>query len=121
MTNGGRPPFRALMAGALSGTRESGGDDAVVISVPPPSGAPSAPGGTPSVASTDDAARLRELRLSRRGARPRPPHLRHARDVGHAGIAPGGRRDRAVVRLVPIAVPARARRRRGRGRVTPAA
>src|SRR2546430_1452783 len=122
MTRGGLPPLRALMAGALSGARESGGDDAAVISIPPPSGAPSAPGSRPSVASTHDAARLRELRLSGRGARPRPPRLRDARDVGHAGVAPGGRRDRAVVRLVPFAVPARARRERRRtAGVTPGA
>jgi hypothetical protein len=39
------------MSGALRDARASGGDDGVVISVPPPSGAPTAPGGTPSVAS----------------------------------------------------------------------
>src|SRR3984893_3754718 len=115
MTRGGSPPLRALMAGALSGARESGGDDATVISVPPPSGAPSAPGSTPSVAracegdkdGAHDAARLRELRLSRRGARPRAARLRHARDVGHAGVEPGGRRDRDVVGFVALAVPGR--------------
>src|SRR5918994_507808 len=136
ITNGGPLPLRALMSGALSGARESGLDDAVVISEPPPSGAPTAPGSTQSVArgggrfcrpppqspsparadkdGVHDAARLRELRLPGRGAGPRPPRLRHPGDVGHTGVATGHRRAGAVVRLVPLAIPARARRGRRR-------
>src|SRR5215208_2374904 len=121
ITNGGPLPLRALMSGALSDARESGLDDAVVISEPPPSGAPTAPGSAPSVASTRDRARLRELRLPGRGARPRPSRLRHAGDVGHAGVATGARRAGAVVRFVPLAVPPRGRRGRRRRGVTPGA
>src|SRR5215218_11371521 len=121
ITNGGPLPLRALMSGALSDARESGLDDAVVISEPPPSGAPTAPGGMPSVASTRDRARLRELRLPGRGAGPRPPRLRHPGDLGDAGVTARRRGARAVVRLMPLAVPTRDRRRRGGRRVTPVA
>src|SRR5215210_7860313 len=107
------------MSGALSGARMSRGDDAVVISEPPPSGAPTAPGSTVSVARTPgvpseshDPTRVRELRLPGRGARAGAAGVRDAGDLGHGGGTRGRRGDRAVVRVVPVAVPARA----GRGR-----
>src|SRR5215471_3828475 len=100
------------MSGALSGTRASGGDDAVVISVPPPSGAPTAPGGTPKRSLTGGGPRLRELRLPGRGARARSARVRDPRDLGHAGVTPSRRRAGAVVRVVPVAVPPRGRRGR---------
>src|ERR687898_2506562 len=118
ITSGDPLPLRAAISGALIGARASGGDDAVVISVPPPSGAPTAPGSTASVASRCDGARLRELRLPRRGAGAGPADLRDTRDVGHARVASGARGSRAVVRLVPVAVPPRGRRGR-RGGVKP--
>src|SRR5512132_4013139 len=84
ITNGGPLPLRALMSGARSGARESGLDDAVVISEPPPSGAPTAPGSTASVASREGRRLRRPPPRRRQLCRPSPQSPSHARATGES-------------------------------------
>src|SRR5438445_13638526 len=119
ITSGGLAPLCARIAGAVVRAIEA------AITAPPPSRARAAPGGTregsqPRGSRPDRATcgrgqrrngNVRQLRVPRRRADARSPRLRVARVVGARGFGDGRARDRAVVHLVLLAVPERARRR----------